>query len=77
MELIDQLEDRISGLLARHAELLEEIRQLKESQAGNAELEEENRRLKEELDREKALREAVLTRVEGLIDRMKHETGEA
>lgn len=77
MELIDQLEQRIEGMLQGMTTLREENRRLKEEvDLGLAALEEENRSLKEELEQERSMREAVLQRVDSLLAKLKDQTDE-
>ncbi|MGE4298245.1 MAG: cell division protein ZapB [Desulfovibrionaceae bacterium] len=77
MELIVTLEAKIDALLAALAAERDANRRLRDELAGaGLKMEEENRTLREELDRERALKEAVLARIDGLLQKLKDETGD-
>ena len=77
MELIVTLEAKIDALLATLAAERDANRRLRQELAGaGSKLEEENRTLREELEAERALKETVLTRIDGLLQKLKDETGD-
>lgn len=78
MELIDLLETRVTALLSQLETLREENRRLREEvEGGLSALAEENRILKEALDEERTVKDAVLTRIDALLLRLKDQTGDA
>lgn len=77
MELLDQLEQRISALLTRVDALALENASLKEQQAGElAALAEENHGLRRELEQEREKNNAALARIEAIVERIKEQAGE-
>lgn len=77
MELLDQLEKRISALLAKADALAVENASLKEGQARElASLAEDNHALRQELERERAKTANSLSRLEALIALIKEQTGQ-
>lgn len=75
METLVRLEERIDSLLARMRGLEDENRRLKrEVDQALTEMEAENRRLKEELERERSGKEAVLSRIDGLLAKLQDDT---
>lgn len=75
MEMLSRLESKIESLLTKLAALKEENARLKdESQRGLEDLKAENRRLREDLDRERASKEEVLGRIDGLLQKLQDET---
>lgn len=71
METLARLEERIDTLLARMHSLEDENKRLKrEIDQALTEIEAENRRLKEELERERSGKEAVLSRIDGLLAKL-------
>ncbi|MBZ2172616.1 cell division protein ZapB [Nitratidesulfovibrio sp. SRB-5] len=78
MELIDLLETRVTALLSQLETLREENSRLREEvEGGLSALAEENRILKEALDEERTVKDAVLTRIDALLLRLKDQTGGA
>lgn len=82
MDLLEQLENRIEDILSRlktaeekNGVLEEQVKQLQEeAQTGKADLESENVRLREELEQEKAAKEAVLNKIDGLLTKIAEQT---
>jgi len=75
MDPIDLLEAKLDELLKNYAQLKEEKERLAaELQSGRNELEEENVRLKRELEEERSNKEAVLARIDGLLQKLRVET---
>lgn len=75
MELLDQLEERISALLVRMDALAAENASLKQGQANElSALAEENHALRQELEQERANTANSLSRLEGLIALIKEQT---
>ena len=75
MEMLSRLESKIESLLTKLTALKEENSRLKdESQRGLEDLKAENRRLREDLDRERASKEEVLGRIDGLLQKLQDET---
>lgn len=74
MELLEQLESRIDGLLNTMARLREENARFKAEAVKMAEsrnfLEEENRRLRESLENDEALRNEARKRIDALLCRI-------
>ncbi|MEW5774066.1 MAG: cell division protein ZapB [Thermodesulfobacteriota bacterium] len=71
METLARLEQRIDTLLARMRGLEDENKRLKrEIDQALTEIEAENRRLREELERERSGKEAVLSRIDGLLAKL-------
>ena len=78
MELIDLLETRVTALLSQLETLREENRRLQEEvEGGLSALAEENRTLREALEEERTVKDAVLTRIDALLLRLKDQTGGA
>jgi cell division protein ZapB len=74
MEILTRLENKIEEVLARNKELESENERLKrEFETGAAELESDNLRLKDELDRERAAKEAVVSRIDLLLKKLSGE----
>jgi cell division protein ZapB len=72
MEAIDKLESGLETLLQTMAALKEENHRLSEEKTNNSDgLEEENNRLKEALEQEKSTKEAVLARIDSLLEKLK------
>ena len=67
MELLDLLEQRVGDLLQQIQELREDNAQLCASTEVIAQMREENRLLTEELDKERALRCEIDTRIDRLL----------
>ena len=75
MELLDQLEQRVTALLARLDALSEENASLRQTQAHElAALTEINQTLREELEVERSRNKTALTRIEALVERIKEQT---
>jgi cell division protein ZapB len=75
MEMLSRLEGKIESLLTRLATLKEDNARLREeAQRGQEELMAENRRLREDLERERASKEEVLARIDGLLQKLQDET---
>lgn len=75
MEVLDQLEQRISALLTGMERLTAENAALRESRARDAEaLAEENRQLKQALEHERGRNAEALVRVEKLVERIRVKT---
>lgn len=78
MELIDLLETRVMALLSQLETLREENGRLREEvEGGLSALVEENRILKEALEEERTVKDAVLTRIDALLLRLRDQTGDA
>lgn len=78
MELIDLLETRVTALLSQLETLREENSRLREEvEGGLSALVEENRILKEALEEERTVKDAVLTRIDALLLRLRDQTGDA
>ncbi|WP_353115669.1 cell division protein ZapB [Nitratidesulfovibrio sp.] len=78
MELIDLLETRVTALLSQLETLREENSRLREEvEGGLSTLVEENRILKEALEEERTVKDAVLTRIDALLLRLRDQTGDA
>jgi cell division protein ZapB len=78
MELLDLLENRIASLIAEVESLRKEIVKLRENAAtGLAALTEENSYLKHTLEEEQLLKDAVLKRIDGLLQRVQSVTDDA
>jgi cell division protein ZapB len=74
MDTLTRLEERIDSFMGRVRVLEEENRRLKqEAEAAMGELTAENRRLAEELERERSGKEAVLSRIDGLLSKLQGE----
>jgi cell division protein ZapB len=75
MEMLSRLESKIESLLTRLATLKEDNARLRdEVQRGQEDLMAENRRLREDLERERASKEEVLARIDGLLQKLQDET---
>jgi len=75
MEMLSRLESKIESLLTRLAALKEDNARLRdEAQRGQEDLMAENRRLREDLERERASKEEVLARIDGLLQKLQDET---
>lgn len=75
MNLLEQLEGKINELLETLAGLRKENARLRqEIAAGSNAHEEEMRRLREELQQERDAKEAVLSRIDALLDKLKAES---
>lgn len=75
MEVLSLLENKIGTLLQKLQGLEEENRRLKEdAEHGLRDLKAENARLTEELDKERASKEEVLGRIDGLLQKLQDET---
>ncbi|WP_028587662.1 cell division protein ZapB [Desulfocurvus vexinensis] len=75
MEMLSRLESKIESLLTRVAALKEDNARLREeAQRGQEDLMAENRRLREDLERERASKEEVLARIDGLLQKLQDET---
>lgn len=75
MEILDQLEQRISALLTDMERLSGENASLRESRARDTEaLAEENRQLKHALEHERSRNAEALTRLEKLVERIRVKT---
>lgn len=75
METLVRLEERIDSLLARMRALEDENKRLKrEVDQALTEMETDNRRLREELERERSGKEAVLSRIDGLLAKLQDDT---
>ncbi len=71
MEKLSQLETRIEALLQKLRVLEEENRRLKqEGDQKHGELERTITQLREDLDRERAAKSDVVTRIDGLLDKL-------
>ncbi len=78
MDLIDQLESRIDKLLTTLEGLKEENSRLRQEAATGASMhEEEKRRLREELQQEREAKDAVLSRIDALLEKLKIESEES
>ncbi len=75
MELLDLLENRVAGLMAEVDRLRAENSRLREDVVAAESLlatsEEEKRALKESLTQEQQVKDAVLQRIDGLLQRLK------
>ncbi len=75
MELLDLLENRVTGLMAEVDRLRAENSRLREdvvtAESLLATSEEEKRALKESLTQEQQVKDAVLQRIDGLLQRLK------
>ena len=75
MELLDLLENRVTGLMAEVDRLRAENSRLREDVVAAESLlatsEEEKRALKESLTQEQQVKDAVLQRIDGLLQRLK------
>lgn len=75
MELLDLLENRVAGLMAEVDRLRAENSRLREDVVTTESLlatsEEEKRALKESLTQEQQVKDAVLQRIDGLLQRLK------
>lgn len=75
MEVLSRLETRIETLLQKLSTLKEENARLKdESQHSIEDLKSENARLRQDLERERASKEEVLARIDGLLQKLTDET---
>lgn len=75
MEMLSRLETKIESLLLKLAALKEENARLKdESQRGIEDLRAENQRLRDDLERERASKEEVLGRIDGLLNKLQDES---
>ncbi|MCK9241451.1 cell division protein ZapB [Desulfocurvus sp.] len=73
--MLSRLESKIESLLTRLATLKEDNARLRdEVQRGQEDLMAENRRLREDLERERASKEEVLARIDGLLQKLQDET---
>ncbi|TVM17589.1 cell division protein ZapB [Oceanidesulfovibrio indonesiensis] len=78
MDLIDQLESRIDELLTTLKGVREENARLRqEAAAGASTYEEEKRRLLEELQQEREAKNAVLARIDALLEKLKSDPEES
>lgn len=77
MELLELLENRVASLIAE-VELLrkENVKLRQDASAGLAALTEENNCLKHALEEEQKLKNAVLQRIDGLLQRIQSIAGE-
>jgi cell division protein ZapB len=74
MELLDQLECRVSALLSRVEALAYENTTLKTGRGQEASsLQEENRALRQELELERSKNSNALTRIEALVERLREQ----
>ncbi len=75
MEVLSRLESKIEALLVKQTALKEENARLREeSQRGLDDLRAENQRLRDDLNRERASKEEVLGRIDGLLQKLQDET---
>lgn len=75
MDALSQLEARIDSILAKNRVLEEENRRLRrELESGKRDLESDNRVLRDELERERAAKDAVLAKIDGLLNKLQSET---
>lgn len=73
--MLEQLESKINELLETLAGLRKENARLRQEIAtGTSAHEEEARRLREELQQERDAKEAVLSRIDALLDKLKAES---
>ncbi len=71
MELIDRLEQRLDALLSDNTSLRQENGRLKEAlQRDTQTLQGEVEHLQQELERERAARQAVTARIDGLLQKI-------
>ncbi len=71
MEVLSQLETKIESLIQRNHFLEKENRRLKEeAELGTTSLQADNDRLREELQREQESKDAVLKRIDGLLNKL-------
>ena len=78
MELLDLLEQRVSTLVTDMELLRKENDKLREeASVGLAALAEENAFLKHALEEEQQIKDAVLKRIDGLLQRLQDVAGEA
>ncbi len=71
MELLEQLEERVTALLSKMESLAAENAALKARTEASSSLEEENRVLKETLTEERRKNEAALARVDAILQQIK------
>jgi len=80
MDILEQLEAEVSEMLARNRELLAAATQarslLSDSEEKCSALKEENRTLRQSLEREKALRQEAVARIDALLSRVQARMGE-
>lgn len=74
MELLEQLENRVTSILSRLETLEQEKKQLQERCAALEEMEQANQHLREELEQEKAAKAAVVDRIDGLLQKIAEHT---
>jgi len=75
MEILSQLETKIESLLQKVRTLEDENRRLKEEAERSAfDLSAENARLREELERERGSKSEVLSRIDGLLQKLSDDT---
>lgn len=78
MELLDQLEQRVTSLVTQLESLRDENRTLREEiDNGLAALADENRTLKEALEQERNVKDTVLGRIDTLLTQLKDKAGDA
>jgi len=80
MDILEQLEAEVCEMLARNRELLAAATQarslLSDSEEKCSALKEENRTLRQSLEREKALRQEAVARIDALLSRVQARMGE-
>ena len=72
MELLEQLEERVTALVSRMESLAAENAALKARMQASSSCEEENRALKEAVAEERRKNEAALARVDAILQRIRN-----
>ncbi|SKA80074.1 cell division protein ZapB [Desulfobaculum bizertense] len=74
MDALSQLEARIDSILAKNRVLDEENRRLRqELDLSKKELETKNQTLRDDLERERVAKQDVLTKIDGLLNKLQAE----